>query len=186
MNTKVLRDGFVPIGSVDGGHFSSEREHANKIMNTTPDPDWPTMRGRVVIGCFGIPKIILSSNGPQFTSREFAAFRAQNGIQHKCSPPYHPATNGQVERMVQELKTSLKYRDLGVSVSTQVSHFLFSYRNTPHSTTQKTSASLLLKQLPTTRLSLLKPNFGRQQRAYQDNSAWPSRKFSPADPVDCV
>ena len=34
----------------------------------------------LVIGRFGIPGIIVSDNGPQFTSQEFAAFCVQNGI----------------------------------------------------------------------------------------------------------
>ena len=55
------------------------------------------------------------------------------------------------------------------------------YRNTPHSTTKKTPASLILEQLPATRFSLLKPNFGQHNRAYQEDSAWPSRKLSPDD-----
>ena len=52
-----------------------------------------------VISRFGIPQIIVSDNGPQFTSSEFESFCVQNGIHHKRTPPYHPASNGLVERM---------------------------------------------------------------------------------------
>ena len=61
-----------------------------------------------VLGIFGIPDVIVSDNGPQFTSHEFRVFCDQNGIRRKTSPPCHPATKGQVERMVQELKKTLK------------------------------------------------------------------------------
>ena len=63
-----------------------------------------------VMSRFGIPRFVVSDNGPQFTSHEFASFCRVNGISHKKTPPYHPASNGQVERMVQELKRSLKSR----------------------------------------------------------------------------
>jgi transposase InsO family protein len=48
----------------------------------------------------GIPKQIVSDNGPQFTSGEFENFTKQNGIKHYKSAPFHPATNGLVERNV--------------------------------------------------------------------------------------
>ena len=83
-----------------------------------------------VISRFGIPQIIVSDNGPQFTSSEFQSFCAQNGIQHKRSPPYHPASNGQVERMVRELKKALRSKLSDVPIATQLHRFLFSYRNT--------------------------------------------------------
>ena len=117
-----------------------------------------------LISQFGIPQFIVSDNGPQFTSEEFASFCVQNGIVHKRTPPYHPASNGQVERMVQELKKSLKTRVPSVSVSTQISRFLFAYRNTPHSTTNESPASLLFKFVPTTRLSCCQPSLSRERR----------------------
>ena len=61
-----------------------------------------------VLGIFGISDVIVSDNGPQFTSHEVRVFCEQNGICHKTLPPHHPATNGQVERMVQELKKAFK------------------------------------------------------------------------------
>ena len=68
-----------------------------------------------VISCFGMPQKIVSDNGPQFTSSE--SFCGQNGIQHKRSPPYYPASNGQVERMVRELK-KLRSKLSGVPIAT--------------------------------------------------------------------
>ena len=56
----------------------------------------------------GIPRYMVTDNGPQFRSEELEQFMRSNSIRHQCTPPYHPATNGQVERMVQELKKSLK------------------------------------------------------------------------------
>ena len=36
-----------------------------------------------VLDKFGIPDVIVSDNGPQFTSHEFRVFREQNGIGHR-------------------------------------------------------------------------------------------------------
>ena len=53
---------------------------------------------------FGIPERIVSDNDPQFASEEFQAFIKPNGIRYITSAPYHPATNGLAERLVQTFK----------------------------------------------------------------------------------
>ena len=57
---------------------------------------------------FGLPELLVSDNGPQFTAEEFGTFLAANGVKHSRSAPYHPATNGLAERFVQSLKQALK------------------------------------------------------------------------------
>ena len=47
----------------------------------------------------GFPTTIVSDNGPQFVSAQFAKFVKQQGIQHVKASPYHPQGNGVVERM---------------------------------------------------------------------------------------
>ena len=63
---------------------------------------------REVFARFGLPKQLVSDNGPQFTSVEFNQFLKTNGVKHIRSAPYHPATNGAAERLVQTVKRSLK------------------------------------------------------------------------------
>ncbi|EZA62194.1 hypothetical protein X777_02820 [Ooceraea biroi] len=51
--------------------------------------------------CFirwGIPNIIRSDNGPQFTSREFKNFAKTWNFKHVTSNPIYPRSNGMVER----------------------------------------------------------------------------------------
>ena len=102
---------------------------------------------------------MVTDNGPQFTSREFAVFMRANGVKHiKCSP-YHPSSNGAAERLVQTFKRSLKVADKqGKSVSQRLCEFLLSYRNTPHSTTNEAPSMLFLKRQLRTCLDLLRPN----------------------------
>ena len=55
----------------------------------------------------GLPRELVSDNGPQFTSQQFTKFMSTNGIRHVTSSPYHPASNGAVERFVQTVKKAL-------------------------------------------------------------------------------
>ena len=57
---------------------------------------------------FGRPEILLSDNGPQFTSYDFQAFLEDQGVRHITSSPMYAQSNGLVERMVQTVKNSLK------------------------------------------------------------------------------
>ncbi|XP_055682446.1 uncharacterized protein K02A2.6-like [Lutzomyia longipalpis] len=84
--------------------------------------------------CFarhGLPEILVSDNGTQFTNAAFADYCKQNGIKHIRTAPYSPASNGQCERFVDTLKRSLeKQKSLPVDVALQ--QFLANYRATPN------------------------------------------------------
>ena len=55
---------------------------------------------RSVFATHGLPRVIVTDSGSSFTSEEFKKFVRKNGIKHMTSAPYHPSTNGQVERAV--------------------------------------------------------------------------------------
>ncbi len=52
---------------------------------------------------YGLPEDIVSDRGPQFTSRVWKAFCQQLNINVSLTSGYHPESNGQVERLNQEL-----------------------------------------------------------------------------------
>ena len=56
---------------------------------------------------FGYPISIVSDNATSFTSEEFQQWCGTNGIIHLTGAPYHPATNGAAERLIQSFKQSL-------------------------------------------------------------------------------
>ena len=57
-------------------------------------------RLRYMFARYGVPMQLVSDNGPQFTSRQFADCMKQNGIKHTLVAPYHPRSNGPAERFV--------------------------------------------------------------------------------------
>ncbi|KAL0204378.1 hypothetical protein M9458_002396, partial [Cirrhinus mrigala] len=57
---------------------------------------------------FGIPDDIVSDRGPQFTSRVWQAFCKHLNINVSLTSGYHPQSNGQVERLNQELTRFLR------------------------------------------------------------------------------
>ncbi len=137
--------------------------------------------------CHGIPQRLVSDNGPQFVARELQDFVRADGIRHQRTPPYHPVSNGQAERFVQELKKSLKMRPPDRSISHQISLLLLKYRTTPNTTTGKTPSELLMKRELRTRLTLVRPESGgkirdRQSERYEEATKY-VRNLNPGDTV---
>ena len=63
---------------------------------------------RSIFSRHGIPQILMSDNGPQYSSQEFAAFASQYGFTHTTSSPHYPQSNGLAERTVKTAKGLLK------------------------------------------------------------------------------
>lgn len=57
---------------------------------------------------FGIPEDIVSDRGPQFISRVWRAFFSLLGVTVSLSSGYHPQSNGQTERKIQEIGRFLR------------------------------------------------------------------------------
>jgi len=58
---------------------------------------------------YGISKTILSNRGPQFTSKFMEDLMRILGTKRKLSTAYHPQTDGQTERINQEIGTFLQH-----------------------------------------------------------------------------
>jgi predicted Fe-S protein YdhL (DUF1289 family) len=56
----------------------------------------------------GIPELLFSDNGPQFTSEEFQRFGQKWGFEHRTSSPYYSQSNGKAESAVKVAKHIMK------------------------------------------------------------------------------
>ena len=112
---------------------------------------------RKLFATHGLPCVLVSDNGPGFSSEEFNIFLSRNGVKHLYSAPYHPSSNGQAERTVRTFKESLKGLKEG-SLDMKLSRFLFKYRITPQTTTGFSPAELLFNRRLRSALTLLKPD----------------------------
>ena len=149
-----------------------------------------------IFACHGIPVVLMSDNGPQFSSGVFRAFTAEYGILHVTSSPYCPQANGEAERAVKTAKQLLSKNNdpyLG----------LLTYRSTPLQNGLSPSELLMGRRLRT-RLpvlpSTLMPGIGikdleqvmakeerlrgKQERNF--NESHRARDLPPLEPGDSV
>lgn len=145
---------------------------------------------RRLFSSYGLPKELVSDNGPQLVSKEFSQFLELNWIRHTAVPVYHPASNEAAERSVQILKQSLMKNMLETDakatlpLSHRFANFLIMNCSIPHTVTGCTPAELFLKCQIQTRFSLLKPELTRhierkqsEQKRPHDHRAQPVHVF---------
>ena len=57
---------------------------------------------------YGLPEMLVSDNGPPFSSEEFRAFTTELDLQHVTSSPRYPQSNGKVENSVKTVKNLMR------------------------------------------------------------------------------
>src|SRR5690606_37221125 len=83
---------------------------------------------RSIFSRFGIPKTLVTDNGPAFVGREMREFTSKNNVKHVYAPYYHPNSNGLAERAVGIIKKKLKQNQEGL-LQLRLDRILFQYRN---------------------------------------------------------
>lgn len=141
-----------------------------------------------VIARWGIPRQLVSDNGPPFSSREFSSFLMSNGIEHLLSAPYHPASNGAAENGVRIIKKVIKKAvRQKQNVLLAINNFLLHYRNIAHCTTGESPSSLMLGRQARTKLDALRPDcekhVNRAQNKQVVSVAGSHRSLQPGDKV---
>ena len=113
-----------------------------------------------------------------------------NGVKHVRVAPYHAASNGLAERMVQSFKNHMRAcKGSKLSIQQRIANFLLTYRSTKHSTTGRTPASLFLGRELRTQLTLLRPHTGEKVMDSQakqkatHNVHTKFREFYPGDRI---
>ena len=86
----------------------------SKMVHFIPMPKLPSAKGTAeavlshVFRIHGFPRDVVSDRGPQFISQFWKAFCSLLGATVSLSSGYHPQSNGQAERLNQELETGLR------------------------------------------------------------------------------
>lgn len=86
---------------------------------------------------YGSPSVVMSDNGPCYSSEQFRQFSQDWCFQHVTSSPAFPQSNGQAEKTVQTLKAMLEKADDPYKA-------LLSYRNTPLEEVNLSPAQMLM------------------------------------------
>ncbi|XP_039759590.1 uncharacterized protein K02A2.6-like [Pararge aegeria] len=98
----------------------------------------------------------LQSGWPNKVNDQMKLFLESNKIRHVTSAPYHPATNGLAERMVQTVKEKLRKMDGSWEI--KIPNMLLGLRVTPCSKTNKSPSELLMNRRLRTVLDSLHPD----------------------------
>jgi hypothetical protein len=141
-----------------------------------------------------VPEELVTDNGPQFTSHDFAEFATEYDFKHATSSPYFAQSNGAAERAVQTTKHILRQEDPFLA--------LLSYRANAHASTGVSPAQLLMGRairstvpvMPANLLpgwpdlQLVEDNDRQAKESYQHyynaHGARPLPELQPGDTVD--
>src|SRR5436853_488408 len=171
---------------------------------------WPKMY-KDIICRHGCPKKILSDRGTHFNNQVIEKLVEKFQIKHKFSTPYHPKTNGLVERFNKTLCEALaKLTGEDKDWDLHIGSVLFAYRNKKHSsikvepfyliygraaripmdteekeTTIKERLGYLLEELPKVRREAKTRSEKSQekQKEYHDKKIRKQEKFEIGDKV---
>ena len=91
----------------------------------------------------GIPEVVISDNGPQFSAKAFQDFAKEYQFTHRTSSPYYPQGNGEAERAVGTVKGLLKKAEDPYKA-------LLAYRASPLQSGYSPSELLMCRKLRTT------------------------------------
>ncbi|GFO22420.1 Pol polyprotein [Plakobranchus ocellatus] len=92
------------------------------------------------------------------------------GINMRLSTPYHPFSNGMVERLGGNLKRMLtKFTDSNENWDQLIPGVLFAYRETPHNTTCYSSFGLVFGRKPRGSSDILADAFSGQNNSIREH-----------------
>ncbi|KAK2427943.1 hypothetical protein QL285_026492 [Trifolium repens] len=100
---------------------------------------------RDVLARFGIPQVVVTDNGTQFTDKKFREFLVAINTKQRFTSVEHPQTNGQAEAANRVILRGLRRRldDNKKRWVEELHSVLWAYRTTPHSTTGETPFRLM-------------------------------------------
>ena len=146
---------------------------------------------KAVFAQYGIPDVLITDNGPQFASAEFAVFAKTWMLQHTTSSPYHPQSNGKAENAVKTVKRLFtKRRESGQSEFLA----LLDWRNMPTEGVGTSPAQRLMGRRCKTLLpvagTLLQPRYSTEEETRalmgkkKQQQFYYNKHTKPLQPID--
>lgn len=151
-----MLDGTTYLLVVD---YLSRYPEVIKLSSTTSRSIITALKS--VFSRHGVPETLLSDNGPQYASQEFAEFAAAYDFQHTTSSPHYPQSNGLAERTVKTVKKLLREADDPYMAS-------LAYRATPLPWCDVSPAELLFGRRVRSSLPLLEEKLIPQWQYLQE------------------
>ena len=114
------------------------------------------------LSVYGVPLVCLSDNGSNFRSKFFQSVCGLLGIKNLFSTPYHPQTQGQVERFNRTILSKLsQYVSQSAEWDELVPALVLSYNSSVNTSTGYSPFELILTRAPT--VPVLEPMFPMQR-----------------------
>lgn len=124
---------------------------AHQVASTRAATVIPTLEED--FAAWGIPRVVKTDNGPPFNGHKFREYAQHLNFKHRKITPLWPQANGMVERFMSTLKKTIQQAELSKrDTQTALNEVLRAYRTTPHSTTGKCPATLMLGRIPRTHI----------------------------------
>ena len=121
-------------------HYSSH--FVLRKLSSTRSPD-VIRKLETIFSEFGIPRKVISDNGPQYAAQDFKNFSIKYAFEHTTSSPHYHQANGKVERFVATVKNTLqKCKETNEDPVLA----LLAVRNTPTATDLPSPAQLMFQR----------------------------------------
>lgn len=102
----------VDIGDVKGEHYLIFIDYYTRWIEIQPLLQMTSKsvinKLKLIFATHGIPELLVSDNGAQFSSAEFKRFSQEWSFRHSTSSPAYAQSNGEAERAVRTAKDILK------------------------------------------------------------------------------
>lgn len=138
---------------------------------------------------WGMPKVLVTDNGTQFSANEFVSFCENNNVKQLFSPPYHPMSNGAAENFVKTLKDKLYKMSDEINVISNeflnklINSFLIDYRTMIHETTGKSPNELQINRKVINRFDVINKVIKEQAKQKRNFGGHGIKKFKVGEVV---
>ena len=105
--------GPFPLSSTGHRYVLTVMDHASAWVEAYPLPQKSGFQvlnkfNTEWISRYGAPAVLITDQGAEFNNTDFRQYLRDLGIQHRRSTPYHPQTNGKLERAHRTIKGILR------------------------------------------------------------------------------